>query len=306
MPYTSADFENSDLWKIYEATTGISTGLEIGVTPITGGNSQGVLFNNVGVLQNTGAFTYNSATNILGVNTISPNGSNHMEIRRASGRSIIFADTGGNGEWYVNNSGQFSEASPNQINVTEIQGGTPYLNLGQGGSIAQRINGSSTRLSGLVFVDNNIQGYGGNELRLSVNSSGKGIKFQNNTGTTDYLNMSNTGDFTLDIGSQFITAGAQFSRSGFVWINELGNDAYIAGHTTSGYGLLVGNGAIPDPSAPGFAPVAFGIVSTTKGFLLPTMTIAQKTAISGVAGLMVFDTTAGRPSFHDGTTWTNL
>jgi hypothetical protein len=49
------------------------------------------------------------------------------------------------------------------------------------------------------------------------------------------------------------------------------------------------------------------IDSTTKGFLPPRMTTAQKTAIvSPAEGLMVYDSTLKRPCFFDGTSWVTM
>lgn len=49
------------------------------------------------------------------------------------------------------------------------------------------------------------------------------------------------------------------------------------------------------------------LASTTKGFLPPRMTSAQRDLIATPAtGLMVYNTTDNRPSFYNGTTWINL
>lgn len=66
-------------------------------------------------------------------------------------------------------------------------------------------------------------------------------------------------------------------------------------------------------NADGTAPAGCAIIdvsATNKGFLLPRMTLAQRTAISSpVAGLMVFCTncgTAGELQVYNGTIWTNV
>lgn len=47
--------------------------------------------------------------------------------------------------------------------------------------------------------------------------------------------------------------------------------------------------------------------STSKGFLPPRMTTAQKNALSTPAeGLMIYDTDLKRPCFYNGTTWVTL
>ena len=56
-----------------------------------------------------------------------------------------------------------------------------------------------------------------------------------------------------------------------------------------------------------YASAKFVIDSTTKGFLPPRLTLAQRDAIATPAtGLMVYNTTDNRPSFYNGTTWINL
>ena len=55
------------------------------------------------------------------------------------------------------------------------------------------------------------------------------------------------------------------------------------------------------------ASAIFDITSTTKGFLPPRMTTAQKNAIASPAnGLMVYDTDLVRPCFFNGATWITL
>ena len=52
---------------------------------------------------------------------------------------------------------------------------------------------------------------------------------------------------------------------------------------------------------------ALDVTSTTKGFLMPRMTTAQRTAIaSPAAGLQVYDTTTNTPWYYNGTIWVSL
>ena len=48
------------------------------------------------------------------------------------------------------------------------------------------------------------------------------------------------------------------------------------------------------------------IKSTEKGILIPRMTSAQRTAITGTEGLLVYDTETDNFWFHNGTEWTEL
>jgi hypothetical protein len=66
-----------------------------------------------------------------------------------------------------------------------------------------------------------------------------------------------------------------------------------------GSGLNVGIGtAAPVSSA------ALEIVSTTRGFLPPKMTTAQRNAITNLtSGLMVYNTTTNKLNFYNGSAW---
>ena len=55
------------------------------------------------------------------------------------------------------------------------------------------------------------------------------------------------------------------------------------------------------------ASSALDVTSTTKGFLMPRMTSAQRTTIgSPAAGLQVYDTTTKTPWYYNGTIWVSL
>ena len=64
---------------------------------------------------------------------------------------------------------------------------------------------------------------------------------------------------------------------------------------------ILGAAANPDAAA------LLELQTTTKGFLLPRMTTTQKNAIAAPpAGLIVYDSTLGKQSVYDGSTWNNL
>ena len=67
-----------------------------------------------------------------------------------------------------------------------------------------------------------------------------------------------------------------------------GNIAITSGNVTTASGSVGIGTASPN------AVSVLEMVSTTKGFLPPRMTTAQRTAITGVPGLMVFDTDLGQ------------
>jgi hypothetical protein len=84
---------------------------------------------------------------------------------------------------------------------------------------------------------------------------------------------------------------------------------YATNINTDSPNVRIGNNSALTAAVP-TAPTASAILelsSTTKGFLPPQMTTAQKNAIATPAnGLMVFDTDLVRPCFFNGATWITL
>lgn len=117
-------------------------------------------------------------------------------------------------------------------------------------------------------------------------------------GTTDYAEA-----YAYNGGGTVVGGGAPWTRfSGFKV------DGGVAQWTTIGSDLHYGAGgvAIGQSAAPD-ATAALEIESTTKGFLPPRMTTAQRDAIASPAtGLMVFNTTAAQYQFWSGSAWSGL
>jgi hypothetical protein len=93
------------------------------------------------------------------------------------------------------------------------------------------------------------------------------------------------------------------SRGSVVQIRDSGNDVIAAFYEDQSAFInrLGVGGGISSASA------ALAVESTTQGFLLPRMTDTERNAItSPVAGLMIYNTTDGKPSVYNGTTWNNL
>lgn len=66
--------------------------------------------------------------------------------------------------------------------------------------------------------------------------------------------------------------------------------------------LKVGDGS----DVPANSSVIVDLESTTKAFLPPRMTTAQKNLLTAIAGMMVFDTTLLQMSYYNGTVWVNF
>jgi hypothetical protein len=72
------------------------------------------------------------------------------------------------------------------------------------------------------------------------------------------------------------------------------------------HGLTTGGLCLGATSGP-VASAQLEMRSTTKGFLKPKMTTAQKNAIATpAAGLEIYDTDLNRPCFYNGTSWITL
>lgn len=136
--------------------------------------------------------------------------------------------------------------------------------------------------------------------RLDVNGTarikGSGttiLDLQNSAGSTSaifyddlsvYINGRNTNGYTTNIRIGGLSNQAN--------INFFGNN-----------NIYVGQGG----STENIPTALIAMGSTTKGFLPPRMTTAEKNAIaSPAAGLMVYDNTLNRPCFYNGTSWITL
>jgi hypothetical protein len=120
---------------------------------------------------------------------------------------------------------------------------------------------------------------------------------------TNWSTQANGTCIGINLQPVFDTDASSFSAKyiGFYWNPNIA-DLQLAKHygiqTTSGGAYI--NTTTPQDSA------CLQADSTTQGFLPPRMTTAQKNAIAAPAiGLMVFDTTLGRPCFYNGA-WVTL
>jgi hypothetical protein len=102
-----------------------------------------------------------------------------------------------------------------------------------------------------------------------------------------------------------------FRQGQLSWINPAANcwRAVNGGSNVVGtHWLQSGNFIINDgTSLSNFnSSVMLGVVSTTKGFLPPVMTTTQKSAISAIPGLVVYDSTTNKLCCYNGSTWNDL
>ena len=96
------------------------------------------------------------------------------------------------------------------------------------------------------------------------------------------------------------TSTLQFS-DGTDWVDLTDNS------TTTFSGTPTGNGDVGIGTTTPDANAALDVESTTKGFLPPRLTSAERDAIaSPPAGLIIFNTTTNALEFSDGTDWVNI
>lgn len=78
----------------------------------------------------------------------------------------------------------------------------------------------------------------------------------------------------------------------------------IAGTVYGGNGDLIVNGQVGVGTTTPSSSAAVDVTSTTKGFLPPRMTTAQRNAIaSPTKGLLIFNTTDNALNAYDGSSW---
>jgi hypothetical protein len=89
-----------------------------------------------------------------------------------------------------------------------------------------------------------------------------------------------------------------------------GTSGYIprfTGSTTLGAGAMRDDGTSIGLGTAVLSSALFAMVSTTKGFLPPSMTTTQKNAIGTPAtGLFLFDNTLAMPAYYNGSTWKSI
>jgi hypothetical protein len=113
-----------------------------------------------------------------------------------------------------------------------------------------------------------------------------------------FSGSTNNASFTTDASSSRTAATLV---AGSNWGTAAG--AVFNAYSAAGDGLLFvradGNVGIGTTSP----AAALDVTSTTKGFLPPRMTRAQMLALTPVAGLIVYNTTANKPCYYNGTQW---
>lgn len=137
---------------------------------------------------------------------------------------------------------------------------------------------SSTKA--LVLSSTSTAAAGNNQTLFEVSLSGANANSTQTTYTTRFLNT-HTGTNSTNIAGYFSASGG-----------------------TNNYAGIFENGNVVIGGSTGTANALLDLQSTTKAFIGPRMTTAQKNAIgTPSAGMLVYDTDLGGYYFHNGSSW---
>jgi hypothetical protein len=143
-------------------------------------------------------------------------------------------------------------------------------------------------------------------FRLDVNGT---ARVQGALTVTGIINMSTGNAVHLTTGFTGTGGNCIYSQGSSTFLINNRNVCvanFFNGGTDLQQGIQFGNN-ISTLQPPNTASALLELTSTTKGFLPPRLTSAQRDAIaSPVAGLVVYNTTDNLLSFYNGTAWTNL
>ena len=226
-------------------------------------------------------FFWNNTTKRLGIGTNTPTTS--LDVNgsiRAGVNLTVVGEIQNPTVGVVNINGELRVASPNvSIGLTSYPA-----------RLAVKGSGSTSATTSLL-----VQNSGGTEL-LKVSDNG-------DLTTTDIIARSiYAKTSTLDLRGNSSGSASSASLQGFV--SGLGWLSMFTAESGKDFGQIprgaVVNGTTIDASA------IFQADSTTKGFLPPRMTTTQRTAITGTAGLMVYDTTVNKLFVHNGVGWEQI
>ena len=152
---------------------------------------------------------------------------------------------------------------------------------------------SSDTQGALILKDGGGVGIGGAPLtdeKFAVDLSASEFIITKYAGSSGFKHSSTGGNTILE-NKRLYTSHIQLTT-------PAGGGAYVVGQ---GSGLNCWLGVNTD------APTgALAIVSTTGALVLPRMTTTQRNAISGAAGMIVFNTSTNKAQVHDGAGWNDL
>lgn len=257
------------------------TGLTVGTTPITSGTVGRVLFEGTGnVLQESANFFWDATNNRLGINTATPAYALDVatDIRALRLYTNIIRDSNANA--YINNT--VTNAATTDISIGNATAASITL--------TSKASGKFVFTTGNVLINTTTDA----GFKLDVNGTARvsgnmTIATANNATLTFQSNNSNIVYTGGAFGIYFNTTRiARFGNEGTI---RFAQNIIVAGSTN----VAINSSAMLQAD------------STTKGFLPPRMTTAQRDAIaSPAAGLVVYQNTDNYLSLYNGTNWQNV
>ena len=256
---------------VYKASTGIAT--------IT--NAYGLLINNID--DYTSGFSF---TNRWGIYQAGASDANYFAGKIITGSTTVSTyqlDVTGN----TRITGNLNFFSGNTINLNEAP--NAYI----------RSSGSNLIQIGVTGGSNTLISWSSNSIVLG--DSAYGLKFTTNTNQLALNSNSILGGWMFNIdsgGSQGLISLRKTSGNTALFLQcyHTNTGSIVAGFATDGGGFFGTTNTL--------ASAILQADSTTKGFLPPRMTTAQKNAIATPAtGLVVYDTTLNKLALYTGAAW---
>ena len=248
-----------------------------------------------GVISNT--IPLNSTTNLATpiTNTVGSVNTIHFDLLNSSHRFSIIRNNSGN------------------RNIVQFTDTNLYFSRGNLDTNGGGINRFEDVLNISTQIYSNNSGTRLGQIRFDVGGGGTSYIFStNNWG----INTATDAGFRLDVngtarvqGQLVVVNGVASTFSGGItiggFVNVNGAAQSVAGLNTTRFcaatDAMIGNANAPDASS------VLELRNTTKGFLPPRMTTAQKNAIvTPATGLMVYDTTLNKLCVYTGATWETI
>ena len=275
-----------------DRTFTISTGITIGTTAITSGVDGRLLFQNAGVVSQSANMTYDNTNGIFNITGIINSVIQHTALTNYTGFGGFQLNVSGGSERAflklnpqtgevkigATGSGYFTTLYAQGLEAMRIFASTRNvgINTTTDAGFKVDINGTA-RVSGVTLIGSSLISASAYPLQV-VGGAGGSALFSNTTRTQALnINLTTSGetriyvDYFLTGTDQKFILGTYANRANQLVMNTSGNISI--GTTTE------------------VASAQFQIESTTKGFLPPRQTQAQRTAIASPAvGLQVYQT----------------
>lgn len=250
-----------------------------------------VLFSNgTTIAQDNANLFWDDAQNRLGIRTNTPQSAFHI-IDESTDDPLLFYKYNNNGALaggFFASKARGTSSSPKAVlngdRILTILG-RPYRTVG-----GNSFNPYST---GIIFSASQDITAAANGSQMSFETTLNGT-----VSRTSKMVLFGTGNLLLQNGGTFTDAGFRLDVQG---------TSRFTGAATFNNNMAIGGTLAVGTFSAAVASAQLEVVSTTKGFLPPRMTTAQKNAIaSPAAGLVVYDTTLGKLCVRTASAWETI